>query len=515
MKRFACIVLLSGIFTFPVSAMTFEASPRKVQAYVVKQLSHVLPHYEIALAYGRNDELFRDNDSVLSRGQAHYLDLEDLRLLRMLRGTTSISYNELFYLYCPFSPFDKSRRTLLENRVVRSPPYCPFIRSDDAVRFIFIKRQTEPLPERLWGNNERWPELKAFEKDAKDFAGMKISAEAFMSKYGIAEIFSNQVYTIAEGCVFRVDYPVPEMETTFIMRLNGHPVSKSTIAEIQKLSGLITLSAREVSEIVFIAYLQDGEDGIARYAEIAKADPLLVPMTKPEFQTELGKRLYAAVTAPPGVETEPEEAHHHHHPEMSEAERLAWVPPPNTNSNGNVWAYLNPEKEVQTIEFFTDGEVRTGKDGKNTAMFQWFKKDGVVEANSARWLESPDGQSIFEENNGFPDMRFLQRVWHRGRQPPPPDPKLAEALTEEGMRWVSEKGETFYVFNADGTCRENRRPYTPRATWEPWYGRTICIRHIGRSVDPVLAYISPDGTILSREGGDVYRKRPAEEDEKE
>jgi hypothetical protein len=186
---------------------------------------------------------------------------------------------------------------------------------------------------------------------------------------------------------------------------------------------------------------------------------------------------------------------------MSDEERLAWQPPPNTNSNGNVWSYLMPDKVVMTIEFFTDKEVRFQKDGKVTAQFQWRLENGALTANGSHWSTSPDGQTILEETR--------HRMWHRGRQPPPPDPKLAETLAAEGARWEAEDGETTYVFRPDGTATEERRPDTPKATWEPWYGRTVCIRPIGRSVYPALARLSPDGRTLTREDGKVYRRQAA------
>jgi hypothetical protein len=351
------------------------------------------------------------------------------------------------------------------------PPYQPNLQRDDLVRFMVLSRQAEPLAERV---DIRAKSLVSYEQqfgnDAVAMAESRMSPHALMEKRRLADIFSNKVYRVVDGCTFHIVYPVPEMEVTYRMKVVPRRNDEKRITHMQTTSGLIQLTAREVSEIVFIAHLQDGQDGIAKYAGVAEGDPFLLPMDRPVFQTELGRRLHAAITGNPDEKDRPhEEEHGHHHPEMSEAERLAWQPPPNTNSNGNVWSYLMPDKTVKTIEFFTDSEVRVSTNGRVSEFFQWFKKDGAVTANGSRWFTSPDGQTILEESR--------HRTWHRGRRPPAPAGGVAEALTAEGTRWVAEDGKTTYVFRPDGTCVEEERPRTPKATWEPWYGRTLCIRH--------------------------------------
>jgi hypothetical protein len=56
---------------------------------------------------------------------------------------------------------------------------------------------------------------------------------------------------------------------------------------LQKNSGLLSLSPLEISEIVFIACMRDGEDGAGgRYAEACKRTPeILIPIETQEFKT--------------------------------------------------------------------------------------------------------------------------------------------------------------------------------------------------------------------------------------
>jgi hypothetical protein len=368
------------------------------------------------------------------------------------------------------------------------------------MRLVILEKQHEPLKERM--GNRHTAEFTPFFED-----GMKMETAVFLDKYSLQSVFSNRVCRLVGSCAFVVEYPEPVIEPRPDVRYDVEYFNQCVRAERAKnpdwrFKDKFILSNREASEIVFIAYLLDGKDGATKYAEAAKGDPLLLPIDKPDFQTELGRRLYAAATGNPDEkDRETGEGHGHHHPVMGDEERAAWQPPPNTNSNGNVWSYLMPNRTVKTIEFFTDREVRVSTNGWVSESFQWFKEDGAVTANSSRWFPSPDGKTILEEAR--------HRVWHRGSVPPPPDPKLTAALTAEGTRWEAEDGGTFYVFRSDGTCTEEGRLWTPNAAWEPWYGRTACIRHAGRSVDPVLARLSPDGGMLTREDGKVYRRRAA------
>ena len=503
-----CVLML---VPFEMRAATFDETPPRVQAYIVRTLRQKTAFADIAVIHHRADEGFRVDENGVHSHLPWILGFQKSRVLCILKGD-ALAANSLVYLYKPFD-WNWYSRSLHR----KTPLYNPPLLHDGVIRLMFVTRQTEPLKDRRWTSLEFDPTIKAlFRDDTLAMEEGRMSPQEYMEKHGLAAVFSNRVYRVEEGSTFQVDYPAPTMApTSFELQEAELAKAREQSMQLGFLPRPVRLSAREASEIVFIAYLQDGKDGITRYVEVAKDDPFLVPMTEPKFQTELGKRFYAAITAPPGVETEPDDVYLYRPPEMNEAERLAWVPPPNTNSNGNVWTYLNPKKEVQTIEFFTDGEVRTGKDGKNTARFQWFKKDGVIEADSARWLESPDGQSIVQESIGFPDMSFLVRMWHRGRQPPPPDPEVVKAVAANGMRWEAGNGKTVYVFHPDGTCEEEGRPFVPKATWEPWYGRTICIRHTGGSVDPVLAYLSMDGMTLVRESNgclnSIYRRRSAGE----
>lgn len=119
--------------------------------------------------------------------------------------------------------------------------------------------------------------------------------EELMRMFESENIFSNRVYQSEEGCLFQVDYPVPELE--WIDKLQTKEEHDRMVDVLREQEdGIMHLSPDEASEIVYLAYLADKRYTAADYAAACKRCPKLLKPVK-EFKTEIGKRLKAAMEA--------------------------------------------------------------------------------------------------------------------------------------------------------------------------------------------------------------------------
>lgn len=271
--------------------LLFDSLDDGAQAYVVEQLTRSVRDADIVILHQRCDEWSRNDDAGLSKAQQQALDLTPSRFIRTLKGAASVACNDVVYVY---RPSGKEWRALADPRngsPATPPPYRPLFFSDDWVRLVFVERQLEPIRGRI-ADRAIGSSMEPFVQSA-----MKMGAATFMTKYGLADTFSNRVYKVLDGCVFHVDYPVPDMGETELMRANRQnlELSKAGVPKLQKANEMIHLSKREVSEIVFIAYSLGGGNGIAAYAAASKDNPLMETITSPVFVTSIGKRLYGAL----------------------------------------------------------------------------------------------------------------------------------------------------------------------------------------------------------------------------
>jgi hypothetical protein len=298
MKTVAIIFMLCCFASPKAKAYNriFDTEDARVQAYIVKQLSLALKDSDIVILQDRIDEVHRgDEYAGFSYGQQTSLGLRTVRFIGGLKGAINVGRNERIYLYKPdYSKWDADDET-----VNPPPPYDPSSSLDDLTNLTFIKRTCEPIKDRVVFK-KLFSECKAFTEDA-----VKMKGSDFIEKYKLADVFSNQVYEVVEGCIFNIDFPSPVMTNTKSMRIEKQmdkrdpEFVKKHFFKIQEYSkqSLIHFSSREVSEIVFIAYLLEGDKGVGHYAAARKDIALLEPMEEMTFKTNIGKKLFEALKA--------------------------------------------------------------------------------------------------------------------------------------------------------------------------------------------------------------------------
>jgi hypothetical protein len=291
----ACVVTSRGEFS------SFDTSSEDVKNYVVKTLAAAVKTSDIAVTHSRSDELFRD-DGDMEDFVRLVLHVDAMRFSTILKGRQSIPPYSVGYIYPPDRyvpgkvPMPPLTRVPLDKNDARLlPPYFPSLsRVDNLTRLMFLTRKTTPLKDRLL-QRDNGARRQMIYNDAKE-----MTEAEFVAKYELESVFSNQVYSVVEGCVFHVDCPVPSLPTTKLMEMNAGMLSGDGArnAYLQKNSGLISLSPLEVSEIVYIAYMHDGgDDAGGRCAEACKRNPeILIPIETQEFTTSIGKQLFSAVS---------------------------------------------------------------------------------------------------------------------------------------------------------------------------------------------------------------------------
>lgn len=293
------ISLMFPTTIFSVEFERFETASGDAQEYIIETLALAIPTADIAIIHSRYDEIFRDDGDMDDIFKLVF-NLWASRFASVLKGRENVPPYSIGYVYLPeryvpgLLPLPPITRVPMEKEDKRLRPlYFPSLdMSDDLIRLVFLAKQTVPEKRRLLQRNNGERRQMIYD-DAKSMTEID-----FMDKYGLADIFSNKVYNIIEGCAFHVDYPAPLLPVTDMMKINSGMLesSKAKLSYFQKNSRLIHLAPDEVSEIVYIAYLLDGEAGADRYAEVCKQNPnILSPMTNVKFKTLIGQKLFAKV----------------------------------------------------------------------------------------------------------------------------------------------------------------------------------------------------------------------------
>jgi hypothetical protein len=278
-------------FSVGAIAINFDELDSRTKNYIIEQLARALPDANIAIIHGRRDESYRSGDATLSVYHQVPLGLIRGRLVTILKGDPGLGDYEVIYFYVPERVAPGRPRPRTRHSV--SPPYHPaFSFFDNLTRLVLMNRETSILKERILpGYSKRTKQMKEFIEDT-----FSMDTEDLMDKHKLRDVFSYRVFRLIDGCMFHVEWPVPDLPETKLMSMNwdNWQLTKAQTPEVQEWSkkSLMHLSDREVSEIVFIAYMLEGDEGIAKYSEAARSQNLLLPMTEPVFKTEIGSKLF-------------------------------------------------------------------------------------------------------------------------------------------------------------------------------------------------------------------------------
>ena len=257
-----------------VCSDTFNDVKDRTQVYVIDKLGSLIQAEQILIAYKRTDELlYSAPDFTFS--QATALGLNALRYCEQLKGLQPFTQDR-FFAYMPYS-VNRLRSSSMRQEVQY---YYPCFPCADQHILIFCKKYPHIQQDRLM--DDYIGVGKEFVVDAHS-----LPEAEFLKKYQLSSLFTNSVYATYMPGIFEVDHPVSAQGCVTHC---SEDVTKRKI--IDKSSRLIKLSRREVSEIVYIAYLIDGQDGIVKYAEEAKKSKILEPMTEAKFTSKIGLKLY-------------------------------------------------------------------------------------------------------------------------------------------------------------------------------------------------------------------------------
>jgi len=288
-------ITLVVFYSCCVYAETFDEAPSFCKSYVVQQLADILANSSksnsIVVVHDRIDEPYR-NHGELKVDLMLTLDLRRVRFVEMLKGVNTYSENEVLYFYPIRYQLAHTGQTRDQIAKCYEPQFIP----DDLIKVLFVCQSTIPIVTRL--NNDLGDarinmQIKTFIEDAQ-----ALGKQDFLNKYGLTTISSNKVFEIQKPAIFSVACEkLQPLSDTESMRWSRGQLEnlRRTIPASQDLSNLLHLSRREVSEIVYIAYLLDGKDGIVKYAEAAKKSKILEPMADAKFTTQIGQKLYEKV----------------------------------------------------------------------------------------------------------------------------------------------------------------------------------------------------------------------------
>ena len=302
------LCVLSG-FMLCGKPFSFESSSKEIQDFVVYGMTNCIRGASLAVMHLRSDEDLHDEDGYMDRFLGSELGLEAYRCIEMLKGDPTVADYTVCYLYRPpragyclppityygslgcyedWGSLEGQVTPIVGDREwLFFPPYDPQ-RSDsrEYVQLMFLTPEPVLDVRRLWPHGHG-PLYKKVGEDPRN-----LTADELMRKLGIEHVFSNRVFRMNAGCVFQVDYPVPELD----WRGMGSKEELDACLMNARLKEKIYmgLTPTEVSEIVCLAYAVDGDER-GYVAACARCPRILKPVGR--VQTVIGRRLLAALEA--------------------------------------------------------------------------------------------------------------------------------------------------------------------------------------------------------------------------
>jgi len=316
MKRIRLLVVMSLIAMGALAEpFKFDVALEDAKEFVVFCITNCIGS-TIALMQERPDEFARPEDAFMPWTFDDDLGLSKRRCVVMLKGDVSLNGNKVCYLYdtprnahvlprlmisaggASYEGYFVDDKELPGNFVVLEgrkkwmyhPPYDPFLSyKDEFVQLMLLTPEHSLDKKRIKLGKCRYGKEMVEDAIGKDF--MRNSPEELMAKLKVERVFSNRVFRMNEGCAFQVDYPAPDMD----WRKSGSKAKH--LDELKRAQAansiLMHLSADEVSEIVYLAYMADGGDMKGYEDACARCPELLKPVT--EFKTGIGSRLHQAM----------------------------------------------------------------------------------------------------------------------------------------------------------------------------------------------------------------------------
>lgn len=267
----------------------------------------VLPRCEIVLIESRVDEWRRvsfDNSVAESfswkqREGARYLNALPLRFLGQLKGASSEpSFNSLVLFY-----LDKTQVNpgVLFFDTLSSVYNPSFISGDGFVKMAFVTRSEAP-----------WNEVRTIRTNPEsarelDAVWNKDNGITFLSDYDLSGFFPDRCFKLEDNLFFLTDIPQPDMPDTrphdpefgdvgereYEKRMLSCPKNSPDHPQFWSRKTCYQLSRQELSELVFLAYWNDGESNAAEQYEKARDrhSSVLMPVSVDGLRTQFGKTL--------------------------------------------------------------------------------------------------------------------------------------------------------------------------------------------------------------------------------
>lgn len=299
---------------------TFKDASQEIRDFVIERITNYIDGASIALMHERTDEVSHREDALMHWSIAWELRLKERRCIEMLKGNPEVAGYKVCYLYetprlaktLPRlvvrtseragdsdmgyfdggAPFKGRFIPLTEKNLWKyMPPYDPYLSfQDEFVRLMILTPESELdvkciRPDKFPCNVTNFITIVG-----KDYTNQ--TSAAIMRALHVEAAFSNRVFRMNEGCAFQVDYPIPDLDWRGSGTVEEH---RMRLAKVQSGNTvLMHLSAREVSEIVYLAYLVDGDS--KGYVTACSRCPKILSPVK-EFKTEIGTRLAEALQA--------------------------------------------------------------------------------------------------------------------------------------------------------------------------------------------------------------------------
>lgn len=286
----------------------FDEASADVQDYVVIEVTNAIRYATVALVKGPANSNERQENSLISHLARSEIGLMEMPCEEVLKGDVSVGGNKECFFYetprcanvlprlsfptggvgggiemqCYFEDdkIEPGKLVWLTGRKkwMYYPPYDPYQASHDACVQLMLLTPEHKLDKRRIKLNgystKEWTIQSVIGKDYKSQ-----TSEELMAKLGVEKVFSNRVFRLNEGCAFHVD----------------DPTSGGVAEDVSEApSALMHLSADEVSELVYLAYLVDGNDAKGYAAAVVRCPKILKPVV--EIKTPFGKRLQQALT---------------------------------------------------------------------------------------------------------------------------------------------------------------------------------------------------------------------------